>query len=340
MNLQFRGLLAAVGALAGVGASPACAQDFYAGKIVTIVVGYAAGSGYDVNARFIARHIAKQIPGAPQIIVQNMPGGGALGATNHVANVAAKDGTVLAVVARGMGLEPLFGGAGVKFDPLKLNWIGSSSREVSVLAVRADAGVNSIEDAMKKEVVVAGPSPGTDGVTYPNMLNNLLGTKFRIVTGYRSGKEMALAVKRGEVQGRGSWSWSSFKTEAMEELKKGELRLLLQLAPVKSPELPDVPLVMDYARDAEQKLIIELLLAGQAMAWPVFAPAEVPAERVALLRKAYLDLFTSAAAREEAAKLGIDIDPVPGVEIEAMLKRLYASPPEIVRQARALAGRS
>jgi tripartite-type tricarboxylate transporter receptor subunit TctC len=262
------------------------AQEFYAGKTVTMMVGYAAGSGYDVNARFIARHMPKYIPGNPQMIVQNMPGGGALGATNHVANIAAKDGTVIALVARGMGLEPLFGGQGVRYDALKLNWIGSSSREVSVIAVRADAGVTRLEDVMTKEIVVAGPSPGTDGVTFPNMLNNLLGTKFRIVTGYRSGKEMAMAVMRGEVQGRGSWSWASFKTEAMENLKKGELKLLLQLGFAKAPELPDVPLVMDFARNAEQRQIIELLLAGQAMAWPVFAPADVPAERVVTLRRA------------------------------------------------------
>lgn len=336
MQARHRVAIFAMALLAGTCAQ---AQEFYAGKTITMIVGYAAGSGYDVNARFIARHMPKHLPGNPQIIVQNMPGGGALGATNHVANIAQKDGTVMALVARGMGLEPLFGGTGVKYDPLKLHWIGSSSREVSVLAVRADAGVATIEEAMNKEIIVAGPSPGADGVTYPNMLNNLLGTKFKIVTGYRSGKEMAMAVMRGEVQGRGSWSWASFKTEAMDNLKKGELRILLQLAPRKSPELPDVPLVMDYAKNEEQKLILELLLAGQSMAWPVFAPGEVPADRIGLLRKAYLDVFTSEAAREEAARLGIDVDPVPGMEIQTMLQRLYASPPDIVQKARALAGR-
>ncbi len=318
---------------------PAVAQDIFANKTMTIIVGYAAGSGYDVNARFIARYLAQHIPGTPKIIVQNMPGAGTLAATNHVANHAPKDGSVLALVARGMALEPLFGGAGVRFDPLQLRWIGSSSREVSVLAVRSDAGVSRLEDVMHKEIVVAGPAPGTDGVTYPNMLNNLLGTKFRIVTGYRSGKEMAMAVMRGEVQGRGSWSWASFKLEALDNVKKGELLLLLQLAMTKAPDLPDVPLVLDFARNDEQRQILELLLAGQSMAWPVFAPGETPPATLALLRRAYMDIFTSAAAKEEAAKLGIDVEPVPGEEIEAMLKRLYASPPDIIAKARALAGR-
>ncbi|MBM3609375.1 MAG: hypothetical protein FJX29_13160 [Alphaproteobacteria bacterium] len=215
--------------------SPASAQDFYAGKTVTIFVGYAAGSGYDVNARFVARHIGPQLPGRPTVIVQNMPGAGALNAANHVANTAAKDGTAMALVARGMGIEPMLGGKGVRFDPLKLHWIGSTSRETSVIVVRADTGVKRIEDVRGKEVVVAGPSPGTDGVTYPNVLNNLLGTRFRVVMGYRSGKEMSMAMKRSEVQGRGSWSWASLKTEALDEVKSGEYVLLLQMALRKSP---------------------------------------------------------------------------------------------------------
>jgi len=318
---------------------PASAQDFYAGKTVTIFVGYAAGSGYDVNARFVARHISAQLPGKPTVIVQNMPGAGALNAANHLANTAAKDGTAMALVARGMGIEPMLGGKGVRFDPLKLHWIGSTSRETSVIVVRADMGVKRIEDVRNREVVVAGPSPGTDGVTYPNVLNNLLGTKFRIVMGYRSGKEMAMAVKRGEVQGRGSWSWASLKTEALEEVRNGEYVLLLQMALRKSPELPDLPLVMDFVTSAEQKQILEIILAGQEMAWPIFAPAEVPAERIALLRKAYADMLKTPEALSEAKKLGIDIDPVSGDDIAAMLRRLYSVSPEIVARVRKLAGR-
>jgi tripartite-type tricarboxylate transporter receptor subunit TctC len=223
--------LTAAGALiSGVAIGGAVhAADFYAGKRIVFIVGYAAGSGYDVNARFIARNISRFIPGNPKVLVQNMPGAGTLNATNHVANLAEKDGTVVGFIARGMALEPLFGGKGVRFDPLKLNWIGSTSREVSVIAVRGDAGVNRIEDVRNKQVIVAGPAPGTDGVTYPNVLNNLIGTKFKVITGYRSGKAMALAVKRGEVQGRGSWSWASFRKEAMDDLKAGKLKVLLQM---------------------------------------------------------------------------------------------------------------
>jgi tripartite-type tricarboxylate transporter receptor subunit TctC len=318
---------------------PAAADDFYAGKRLTLIVGYAAGSGYDVNARFIGRNLVKHIPGKPTVVVQNMPGAGTLNAANHVANHAAKDGTVIAFVARGMALEPLFGGKGVRFDPLKLNWVGSTSREVSVIAVRSDAGVDKIEDVRNKEIIVAGPAPGTDGVTYPNVLNNTIGTKFRVVTGYRSGKAMALAVYRGEVQGRGSWSWASFRQEGLQHLQKGELKLLIQMGVAKTPDLPNVPLVMDYAKTADEKQMLEIVLAGQAMAWPSFMAGDVPPERVAIIRKAYLDALATKEAREEGGKLGIDVDPVPGTEIHALLNRVYGSPPAIIAKVKQLAGR-
>lgn len=324
---------------AAVFSSAAQAQSFYEGKRLQFIVGYAAGSGYDVNARFIARNIVKFIPGNPTVIVQNMPGAGTLNTANHVANNAPKDGTVIAFVARGMALEPLFGGKGVRFDPLKLNWVGSTSREVSVIAVRGDAGVNRIEDVRDKEIVVAGPAPGTDGVTYPNVLNNLIGTKFKVVMGYRSGKAMALAVKRGEVQGRGSWSWASFKQEAMQDLKAGNLKVLLQMGVAKSPDLPDVPLVLEYAKTDEQKRILDIVLAGQAMAWPSFMAADAPADRVATIRKAYLAALADPAVKAEAAKMGIDVDPVSGEEIGALLKRIYGSPKALVDKVKAIAGR-
>ena len=322
-----------------VSAAGAQAQYFYEGRRLLFIVGYAAGSGYDVNARFIARNIVKFIPGKPSVIVQNMPGAGTLNAANHVANNAPKDGTVVAFVARGMALEPLFGGKGVRFDPLKLNWIGSTSREVSVIAVRGDAGVNRIEDVRDRQIVVAGPAPGTDGVTYPNVLNNLLGTKFKVVMGYRSGKAMALAVKRGEVQGRGSWSWASFRKEGMQDLKAGNLKILLQMGVSKSPDLPNVPLVLDYARTDEHRKILDIVLAGQAMAWPSFMAPEVPQDRVALMRKAYLAALADNAVKAEGDKIGIDVDPVSGEEIAALLQRVYGSPKALIEKVKGMAGR-
>lgn len=315
------------------------ADNFYADKTISIICWSGAGSLYDVNARFLGRHFTRKLPGNPQVIVRNMTGGGGVLATNHLANAAPKDGTTLAIVARGMGIEPLLGGEQTRFDPLKLHWIGSTSPEVSVLAIRSETGVRTLEDLRTREVAVAGPAPGSDGVTYPNTLNNLLGTRLKIVTGYRSGPEMVLAVERREVEGRGSWSWASFRTEGMAMLKRGELRLLLQIAPRKSPELPDVPLIMEYVTTDEQKQILQMILTGQTMAWPLVAPAETPKERVDLLRKTFLAMLNDEEAKAEAKKLGVDLEPVAGTEIQSLLQRVYANPPEIIDRVRELSGR-
>ena len=317
--------------------SPAAAQDFYTGKTVTIFSGHNPGSLYDTNARFVARHLARFIPGNPSVIVRNMPGAGTLTASNHVANLAPKDGTALALVARGVAIEPLLGGQGVRFEPLKLHWIGSTSQEVSVIAVRADTGVKTLDDARKRELVVA--ASGADAVIFPNTLNQLLGTKFRVITGYRSGAEMVLAVERKEVDGRGSWSWSSFRSDGVPMVKRGELVMLVQMGTSKVPEIAQVPLVMDLAKDDEQRQILEVLLAAQVMAWPMFAPAEAPAERVGLLRRAYLAMLKDPEAVADARKTGIEIEPVPGTAINGMLARVYATPPAVIALARELVGR-
>jgi len=231
------------------------------------------------------------------------------------------------------------GGQNVRFDPLKINWIGSTSHEVSVVLVRSDAGINSIKDATEREVVVAAIATGTDGVTFPLALNNLLGTKFRPVMGYKSGGEMTLAMLRGETQGRGSWSWASFKQENFDLLKTGAVKVLVQMSTAKAPELPDVPLVTELVMGEQNKQILDILLAGQTMAWPIFAPAETPPGRVKLLRSAYLEMLRNAETLAEAKRIGIDVDPIPGEEIQAMLARVYASPAEVVTKARQLAGR-
>jgi hypothetical protein len=317
--------------------SMSAAQDFYAGKTITIFSGHQPGSLYDTNARFVARHLPRFVPGNPSMIVRNMPGAGTLAASNHVANVAPKDGTALALVARGVAIEPLLGGQGVRFDPLKLHWIGSTSQEVSVIAVRADTGVKTLDDAKAREVVLA--ASGGDGVTFPNALNKLLGTRFRILSGYRSSAEMVLSMERKETDGRGSWSWSAFRNDGMAMFKRGELNLLVQMGLAPIPDIPHVPLVMNLAKDAGQRQILAVLLAAQAMAWPMFAPAEVPLERVALLRQAYLAMLKDPEALADAAKTGIEVAPVPGAAINGMLGRVFATPPAVIEQARELAAR-
>ena len=328
--------LTAVGC-AGVWSAPAAAQEFYADKTITIYSGHGPGSLYDTNARFVARHLGRFLPGTPNVLVRNMPGAGTLTASNHVANVAPKDGTALMLPARGVAIELLLGGQGVRFEPLKLNWIGSTSQEVSVIAVLAHTGVKTLDDAKTRELAMAGS--GADATTFPNILNHLMGTKFKVITGYRSGGEMKLAMDRREVDGRGSWSWSAFRNEGMPLVKQGELNMLVQMGTAKVPELPQVPLVMDLAKGDEQRQILELLLAAQGMAWPVFAPAEVPAERVALLRRAYAAMLKDKDALADANKIGIEVDPVAGDDIQAMLARVYKTPAGVVAKGRALSGK-
>lgn len=329
-------LVAAFSGIAMFGAA-AEAQDFYAGKTVTIYSGHNPGSLYDTNARFVARHLPRFVPGNPMVIVRNMPGAGTLTASNHVANLAPKDGTALALVARGVAIEPLIGGPGVRFEPRALHWIGSTSQEVSVIAVRADTGVKTLDDAKKRELMVA--ASGADAVIFPNTLNQLMGTRFKVITGYRSGAEMVLAVERKEVDGRGSWSWSAFRNDGMPMVKRGELVMLVQMGTAKVPDIAQVPLVMDLAKSDEQRQVLEVLLAAQTMAWPVFAPPEVPRERVALLRSAYLAMLKDPDALADARKTGIEVDPVPGTAINDMLSRVYATPPTVIAQARELVGR-
>jgi hypothetical protein len=333
---RFKLAIVAAAAVAVV-QSTAAAEEFYAGKTVTIYSGHQPGSLYDTNARFVARHLPRFIPGNPTVIVRNMPGAGTLTASNHVANLAPKDGTALALIARGVAIEPLIGGQGIRFEPRALHWIGSSSQEVSVIAVRADAGVKTLDDARTREVVLA--ASGGDGVTFPNAMNKLFGTRFRTLSGYRSSAEMALSIERKETDGRGSWSWSAFRNDGMAMFKRGELILLVQMGFVAIPEISKVPLVMDLARDDEQRQILGVVLAAQAMAWPMFAPAEVPTERVALLRRAYLAIFKDTDALADARKTGIEIDPVEGPAINAMLDRVYATPPAVLEKARELVGR-
>jgi tripartite-type tricarboxylate transporter receptor subunit TctC len=218
-----------------------------------------------------------------------------------------------------------------------LNWIGSTSQEVSVIAVRADTGVKTLDDAKKRELMVA--ASGADAVIFPNTLNQLMGTRFKVITGYRSGAEMVLAVERKEVDGRGSWSWSAFRNDGTPMVKRGELVMLVQMGTAKVPEIAQVPLVMDLAKSDEQRQILEVLLAAQTMAWPMFAPPEVPRERVALLRSAYLAMLKDPDALADARKTGIEVDPVSGTSINDMLSRIYATPPPVIAQARELVGR-
>jgi tripartite-type tricarboxylate transporter receptor subunit TctC len=307
--------------------------DFYKGRTVTIDIGYSAGGGYDLYARVLARHLGAHIPGNPSVIPQNMPGAGSLKATNYLYNVAPKDGTVIATFARGMAMQPLFDNTGVEFDAQKLNWIGSITNEVSICAFRTDSGIKTWQDMLTKSYTVGGTGSGSDTDVFPDVLRHMFHMKIKLVTGYPGGKDILLAMQRGEVKGRCGWSWSSVKSTSYALYQNKEITVPVQLALKKHPDLPDVPLIMDLTKDPDERAALRLIFGRQSVARPYAAPPGVPAERIAALRKAFDDTMKDPAFLAEADKTKLEVEPVSGVEVQELVTEIYKSSPKVVKIA-------
>jgi tripartite-type tricarboxylate transporter receptor subunit TctC len=321
-------------ATAALFAGAAQAQDaskFYADKTLTYYVGLSAGGGYDQNARLVARYINKYIPGNPTVVVRNMPGGGGLVMTNFVAGVAPKDGLHIAVPQRGVPFEPLLGSdSHAKFDPLKLQWIGSTNSDTSVAVVHRRTGIKTWQDLKTRSVVVGGTGVGTESVTVPYLLGNLLGFRFSVIAGYPGGSDVNLAMERGEVDGRGTFSWTSLKPRKMEWIDSGEYIILYQMALRPHKELPNVPLVTDLAPDAETKALLRLQFAAFEMGRPQFVADGVPADRIEILRRAFDKAMEDKQLIADAEKAEMEIDPMTGEEMTKLMQEVYSSPKHIV----------
>jgi tripartite-type tricarboxylate transporter receptor subunit TctC len=317
----------------------ASAQDetsrFYAGRNVTFIVGSTTGGGYDFNARSVARHIGKYIPGAPNMVVQNMPGAGSIVATNYVYNVAPQDGSVVGVVQRPIPFEPFFDEKGVRFDVRKINWLGSTTSEVGVVVAWHTAPQRSFKDVLDGEMIVGGNGPATDTELFARALNRELGAKFRIVAGYPGESQIILAMERGEVQGVANWSWNNIPAKHPDWIRDGKIRLLLQLGLRKHPALSDVPFVLDLAKDADQRKLFETIMQMKELGRPYFAGPNVPADRVETLRGAFTKTMADADFVSEMTKAGISIDPVSGSEMQKMLSQAYSLPPALIARTRA-----
>ncbi len=332
----FTGLMLA-GGLVCAGAYAARADavaDFYVGKRITMSVGSEPGGGYDAYARMVTRHLGRLIPGGPGFVVQNMPGGGGLRVTNYLYNVAPKDGTAMATVQRGLLTSPLLEARNLQlqYDPMKFNWLGSLNTETGLIVVWQDAPQKTMDDLFKTELIVGSSSPSTDFL--PLFLNNVLKTRFKIVPGYKSSVEAYMAMERGEVKGRISTGWAGDKDILEPWLKDNKARLLAQLAMTKSPEFPNLPLITDYARSDQDRKVMELILAAQHWGRPFVMPPGVPDERFKAVRKAFEAMTKDEQFLAEAKKLRMDIDVVRGEEIDEILRRVYATPPDIVEIAR------
>jgi tripartite-type tricarboxylate transporter receptor subunit TctC len=320
-------------------ASPAAAQspaEFYKGKQVSIYVGFTAGGTYDLYARALARHIGRHIPGNPGVVPRNMEGAGSLRLANYIDQVAPRDGTAIATIGRATVAAPLFGGAAAQFDPRRFSWLGSANDEVSICGAWHAAGIARFDDLKTKEFAFGSTGPTEEAVQVYKTMNALLGTKIRTVSGYPGGNQMNLAIERGEIHGRCALSWSSVKATLQHWIDEKKLRPLLQVASAKHADLPDVPLLMELAPNDEARHIFRFLIARQVMGRPFFAPPDVPADRAAALRKAFLDTLNDREFLAETDKAKLEINPVPAGRVEDLLRELYAVPADITKKAAVL----
>ena len=325
---------ALVTALPGSMARAQSPADFYKGKTVEFYIGYSVGGGYDLYARTIARHIGKHIPGNPTVVPKNMEGAGSLRLANWLFRVGAKDGSVIGTIGRGTGFDPILGQQGAQFDGTKFTWLGSANNEVSVcVSWNATSGIGKFEDLLSKEMTVGGTSSSADTDQFPRIMNGVLGTKMRIVSGYPGGNDVVLAMERGEVKGRCGWSWSSVMSTHRVWLDEKKMTVLAQLALQKHPDLPDVPLIIDLAKTDEQKQILKLIFARQVMGRPYLAPPGIPADRAAALRQAFMDTMTDKDFLADAEKAQLEITPVDGAGIQKLVTEVYQTPPEVAKKA-------
>ena len=319
-----------IAALVSAGATPAAAQaDALAGKSVQMIIGFGPGGGYDLWGRTLGRHIGKHLPGHPNVVPQNMPGAGSYTAASYIFNIAPKDGSVLGIIARDAALGPLTGASGARFDPTRLSWIGTPTKETNVCIAFHTAPVKSVQDLYEKQLILGDTGPGTGTRSYPKVLNDVLGMKFKLVGGFPSSAEVFLAMERGEVDGICE-SLDSIKNRRPDWIPTRKIAILFQGGAEPNPELQGVPFVLDLARTDEQKKTIEFLYAGQGIGRPFVAPPDLPAERLKMLRDAFNATMKDADFIAETKKSKLELEPEDGEHLAALIAKIYATPKPIV----------
>jgi tripartite-type tricarboxylate transporter receptor subunit TctC len=311
---------------------PVAAQsggDTFAGKSVTMIIGFGAGGGYDLWGRTVGRHIGRHLPGAPTVIPQNMPGAGSYAAASYIFNIAPKDGSVLGIIARDAALGPLSGATGARFDPTRLSWIGTPTKETNVCVAYHTSQVKSVLDLYDKQLIVGDTGPGTGTRSYPKALNELLGLKFKLVGGFPASSDVFLAMERGEVEGICE-SLDSIKIRRPDWIPTRKISILFQGGAAPNPELDGVPFVLDLALTGEQRQAIEFLYAGQGIGRPFVAPPDLPPDRLKMLRDAFKATMTDPAFVAEAQKSKLDLEPEDGEHLAVLIAKIYATPKPIV----------
>jgi tripartite-type tricarboxylate transporter receptor subunit TctC len=326
-------------ALSGLASSTGAADpiaDFYRGKSIGMVIATAPGGDYDLRARLVARHIGRHIPGNPTVVPRNMPGGVGIQAANYMANVAPKDGTTIHAIMQNMSTHQALGGTGVEYDTRKFFWIGNTTDTPNVINSWHTTDIRTIQDVMTRELVVGAPGQATNSVYYPKALNDLVGTKFRIVSGYPGGNDVNLAMERGEVGGRGSNSWASWKATKPDWLRDKKIFMLVQIALKRDPELADVPTMIELAKTDEDKAVMTFLSADVPIARAYVTTPGVPAERVQALRRAFDATMKDPQLLAEAAKLNMDLRPSTGEEAQRYSDLIANAPAAVLARAKTI----
>jgi len=334
--------LACVAVVAALAHEPASAQDsaaqFYKGKQITVIVGSSAGGGYDIYARLLSRHMPKYIPGNPAMVVTNMAGAGSNAATAYLFNVATKDGTVIGALQNSAVLDSLLDALlgdtrRLRHDATKFVHVGSATIDHYVCIARADAPVKSFKELLTRELIIGASQPGTSTRDYPAMLNNLTGTKIRLVSVTR---EITLAIEKDEVKGLCGFSWSSLKAQRPDWLQSGFIRVLVQEHDTGHPDINKmgVPLAVDFATTPENRRVMELIYSSETFGRPYMMSPGVPAERVAALREAFMKTMRDEELLAEAKRIGVDIDPISGEELQALAEKIFATPAAVVESAK------
>jgi tripartite-type tricarboxylate transporter receptor subunit TctC len=310
------------------------AEEFYKSHPLSIVIGFPPASAYDLYGRAVGRHIGKHIPGNPTVLPVNKPGASSLTAANYLYSIAPKDGSAIGILSRGAPLDPLLNNAGSKFEPRKFTWLGSVGNDVSVCVAWHAAAVKTWDDLLAKDFVVAAAGLTTDTGVFALVLKNLFGARMKIISGYPGGAEISKAIETGEVDGRCGWSWSGVKASKPDWLAEKKINVLVQLGLQRTGDLPSVPLIMDLAKTDEQRQILKLVFGPQEFAWPFLAPPDLPADRKQILRSAFEATLTDPEFLDDAKKMALEVNPVSGRAVEALIDELYSTPEEVAAKAR------
>lgn len=340
MSLTCRSCIASwawIASLAAVlGAALAASAAETIDRPIVVYVGGTAGGGIDLYARLVADHIGRYIPGNPAVTVQDMPGGGGIKAANDLAHLAARDGTVMATFSSGPILEPLTGAHDPGYRMSEFTWIGAVTKDVSLCVSWGQSPFKTIDDVEQRQMIVASTGAGSESDLWPRVANDVIGTKFKLVVGYPGTQETLIAMENGEVNGRCGWSWSSLKAAKPDWLRDKKISLLIQFGLQKSPELPNVTFIYDLLRKQEDRQLLDLLVGPSGMFRAFVAPPGLPADKTALLRRAFDATMKDPEFLAQAAKMQADINPTNGEDVQQLVARIYATPQQVIDHAKVL----